>query len=175
MIPFVSGNTVLDGRSLSALLFLLSLAVIATGWGFELIGGYKPCPLCLQERYAYYLALPAALGAFYFVSNSKSRIALLLLGLCALAFLINSGLGVYHSGVEWRWWPGPSSCTGAGALDTQAGSLVKNLSETHVIRCDEAPWRFLGLSFAGYNALISLGLAGLALLGVRSVRTAARS
>jgi disulfide bond formation protein DsbB len=33
------------------------------------------------------------------------------------------------------------------------------------VRCDEVQWRFLGLSLAGYNVLISLALAALALWG----------
>ena len=169
MTPFEPGKTRFDGRSLAGLLFILSFAVIGAAWGFEVIGGYKPCPLCLQQRYAYYFALPAALGATYLLSTSKAEFALLLLALCALAYLINAGLGTYHSGVEWHWWAGPSDCAGGSALNTQAGGLLAKLADTRVIRCDEAPWRFFGLSFAGYNALLSLGLAAVALSGVRAI------
>jgi disulfide bond formation protein DsbB len=73
----------------------------------------------------------------------------------ALAFLANSGLAIYHSGVEWKFWPGPDTCSQApGALaPIGGGSLLDNLSKTRVIRCDEASWRFLGLSFAGWNVI----------------------
>jgi disulfide bond formation protein DsbB len=171
MTAFAPQNKNFERRSLAALLFVLSLATLAAAWGFELIGGYKPCPLCLMQRYAYYFALPAALGAVTLLSKSKNDLALLLLGLTALAYLVNAGLGVYHSGVEWHLWAGPSDCSGTGGpLATEAGSLFQSLSEIHVVRCDEAPWRLFGLSFAGYNVLISLGLAGLAILAAGTLR-----
>ncbi len=77
--------------------------------------------------------------------------------LVALAFLANSGLALYHSGVEWKFWPGPDTCAQApGALTPiGGGSLLDNLSRTRVVRCDEASWRFLGLSFAGWNVIAS--------------------
>ena len=83
----------------------------------------------------------------------------------ALGMLWNATLGVYHSGVEWKWWPGPQECS--GALDDlgSAGGLRERLQSITVVRCDEAAWRFLGLSLAGYNALISLALAAVAAWG----------
>ncbi|GBF25555.1 disulfide bond formation protein B [bacterium MnTg02] len=171
MTAFAPQKKNFDCRSLAGLLFILSLAALAAAWAFELIGGYKPCPLCLMQRYAYYFALPAALGAVALLSKSKNHLALVLLGLSALAYLINAGLGVYHSGVEWHLWAGPTDCSGTGgALATEAGSLLQSLSDIRVVRCDEAPWRLFGLSFAGYNVLISLGLAGLAILAAGTLR-----
>jgi disulfide bond formation protein DsbB len=78
--------------------------------------------------------------------------------------LWNSGLGVYHSGIEWKWWPGPQECS--GSLDNLGGpgGLLKQLESISLVRCDDAAWRFLGLSLAGYNALISLALALVAAL-----------
>jgi disulfide bond formation protein DsbB len=80
-------------------------------------------------------------------------------GLVALAFLANAGLGTYHAGAEWKFWPGPDTCGGSQPISTGAGGLFKDLATTRVIRCDEAPWHFLGLSFAGWNAVASLVLA----------------
>ena len=72
------------------------------------------------------------------------------------------GSATYHAGVEWKWWAGPTECS--GALDNlgSAGDLLKQLESISVVRCDEAAWRFLGLSLAGYNVLISLALAAIA-------------
>src|SRR5262249_18846745 len=80
----------------------------------------------------------------------------------ALGSVRNVGLGVYHAGVEWKWWLGPQECS--GALDDlgSAGGLLKKLESISIVRCDEAAWRFLGLSLAGYNAIISLALAAVA-------------
>lgn len=139
-------------------------------WVFQYGFGYPPCPLCLEQRYAYYFAVP--LGVMLWLGlNYGARRRVLVAGFAALAlaFLWNAGLGAYHSGVEWRFWPGPSDCSGSlGQLGGQGG-LLEQLQNTRVVRCDEAAWRFLGLSLAGYNVLISLALAALALIGVRGV------
>jgi disulfide bond formation protein DsbB len=74
----------------------------------------------------------------------------------ALAFLANAGLGVYHAGVEWKFWPGPDTCATAQALPTNAADLLSGLAETRVVRCDEAAWTLFGLSLAGWNVLASL-------------------
>ena len=86
-------------------------------------------------------------------------------GLRRVAMLWNAGLGAYHAGVEWQWWEGPKECAGAVSNFGPAGSLIDTIQRTRVIRCDEAAWRFLGLSLAGYNVLISLALAGIAVWG----------
>jgi disulfide bond formation protein DsbB len=79
--------------------------------------------------------------------------------------LFNAGLGLYHAGIEWRWWPGPQECSGPLGDLTTGGDLLSQLSNLTLVRCDEAAWRFLGISLAGYNMLISLGLAAVAAWG----------
>lgn len=154
-----------------ALALILSIAVILTALGFEHLGGYAPCPLCLMQRYAYYAAIPllfAALVADQAGYDTPARVVFALVG---LMFLANAGLAVYHAGAEWKFWPGPSTCAApAGGLTSDAGGLLKQLESTRVIRCDEAPWHFLGLSFAGWNAVLSLLLAALALRAAAATR-----
>ena len=84
----------------------------------------------------------------------------------ALATLGNAWLGGYHAGVEWGFWQGPTECSGPVLDLGKAGSLLDNLDKVKVIRCDEVQWRFLGLSLAGYNVLISLAMAALAAWGI---------
>lgn len=138
-------------------------AAIVGAWFFQYVLGLKPCPLCLEQRYAYYFAIPLAVMVLLgeHVGASRKVLVAALLAI-ALGMLWNAGLGLYHAGVEWKWWPGPQEC--AGALDDlgAAGGLLSKLQSITVVRCDEAAWRFLGLSLAGYNALISLALAGMA-------------
>ena len=81
-------------------------------------------------------------------------------------------LGVFHAGIEWGCGPGPQECSGAPRLD-RAADLMKRLQNINIMRCDEAAWRFLGLSLAGYNALISLALAAIAVWGAASAARAA--
>jgi disulfide bond formation protein DsbB len=146
-------------RAGGAALFLAA-AVILTALAFEHFGGYAPCPLCLQQRYAYYAGVPALFFALVLLSAGHTRTAAAVFLAVALIFLANAVLGAYHTGVEWKFWPGPDTCAGTAApLSTSAGGLLKDLATTRVIRCDEAAWRFLGLSFAGWNVIASLLLA----------------
>ena len=109
--------------------------------------------------------MPASAIAFALAQGRATHVARILLVLIALAFLANAVAGIYHSGIEWKWWAGPQAC--AGTLDDlgASGGLRSRIETINVVRCDEAPWRFLGLSLAGYSALISLLLAGIAVWG----------
>jgi disulfide bond formation protein DsbB len=93
----------------------------------------------------------------------------------AAGMVWNTYLGIYHSGVEWKWWQGPTDCSGALENLGTAGNLASTLEKMSVVRCDEAAWRFLGLSLAGYNALISAALAAVAIWGVAMERRAPRA
>jgi disulfide bond formation protein DsbB len=139
---------------------LAATAVILTALAFEYVGGYAPCPLCLQQRYAYYAAIPILFVALALFAGGYEKVATALFLLVAAAFLFNAGLGAYHAGVEWGFWAGPETCAGAlQPLGTGSGGVLKDLGAQRVIRCDEASWRLLGLSLAGWNVAASLGLA----------------
>jgi disulfide bond formation protein DsbB len=142
------------------------VATILGAWFFQFGLGLKPCPLCLEQRYPYYFAIPLAVLVLLGTSVGASRKVLLAaLFVIAVGMLWNAGLATYHAGVEWKLWAGPTECS--GALDNlgSAGDLLKQLESISVVRCDEAAWRFLGISLAGYNVLISLALAAIAGIG----------
>jgi disulfide bond formation protein DsbB len=151
-------------------------ATLAGAWYFQLVLEIQPCPLCLEQRYAYYLAVP--LGVLVAIAAAKDAPrALLLAGLVLLAAaaLANAVLGGYHAGVEWGFWQGPTDCTGPIVDLSKGGGLLARLDSVKVIRCDEVQWRFLGISLAGYNVLISLLMAALAGWGIlRSVKASPR-
>jgi disulfide bond formation protein DsbB len=148
------------------LVTLIAAATIAGAWFFQLVLGIVPCPLCLEQRYAYYLAIPLGLLVAIAARGGMPR-PLLLAGLAilALAALANAGLGTYHSGVEWGLWKGPTDCSGPVVNLGSAADLLSKLDTVKVVRCDEVQWRFLGLSLAGYNVLISLLMAAIAAWG----------
>src|SRR3954451_8630162 len=153
---------------------LIAAATLAGAWFFELVLDIRPCPLCLEQRYAYYLAV--ALGALTAFAASRHMARQLLMAAFAIllaACLANAWIGGYHAGVEWKFWPGPTDCSGPIVDFGKAGNLLEQLDKVKVIRCDEVQWRFLGLSLAGYNVLISLLMAAIALFGF--VRTAKRA
>lgn len=151
----------------------LAAASILTALGFQYIGGYVPCMLCLMERYAYYLAIPLLFVAIALVAGGHRGSASALFFIVALAFFVNAGLGTYHAGAEYKFWPGPAACGGGGELATSAGSLLKDLEHIHVVRCDEPALVFLGLSFAGWNVVASLAIMVAALKAALAARAPA--
>jgi disulfide bond formation protein DsbB len=149
----------------------LAVAVIGGALAFEYVGGYAPCPLCLQQRYAYYIAIPALLLALWLLGREHHGLAALVLAAVALVFLANAGFAAYHAGAEWKLWPGPDTCAPAGgALATGSGGLLKDLETTHVVRCDEPALRIFGLSLAGWNVIACLMLAAGAAAAARAAR-----
>jgi disulfide bond formation protein DsbB len=147
-------NALTPQKSVS-LILAISAATIAGAFAFQ-FAGYDPCHLCLMERWAYYAAIALSLVLLPTKFGMKQGLYLL-----ALIMLASTIFGIYHSGVEWKWWPGPTTCTGGGAL-TGLPDLTKP-----VVMCDEAAFRIFGLSLAGWNALISFALAAVALKGTR--------
>jgi disulfide bond formation protein DsbB len=146
---------------------VIAAVTLAGAWYFQLVLGLQPCPLCLEQRYAYYLAIPlAVLVAVAAGQNAPRSLLVGGLAILALAALANAVLAGYHAGVEWKFWPGPSDCTGPVGNLGSAGSLLDRLDKVKVVMCDEVQWTFLGLSLAGYNVLISLLMAAIALWGV---------
>ena len=161
--------------ALTAALAILVIAAVtlAGAWFFQLVLDIRPCPLCLEQRYAYYLILPlAALLALAALKRAPRPLLLIGFGIVVLAALANAWLGGYHAGVEWKFWQGPTDCTGPVGNFGAAGSLLDRLDSVKVIRCDEVQWRFLGLSLAGYNVLISLLMAAIAAWGLVSAKRA---
>lgn len=146
-----------------ALALLIAAASILTALASQYLGGLQPCELCLEQRYAYYAGVPLLFLTLVALSAGQIRIATLLFVVVALMFFANTALGIYHAGVEWRFWTGPAACTGSQSLTTNAGGLLESLKQTNVVRCDEAAWRMFGLSMAGWNAIASLIIAFLCL------------
>lgn len=145
--------------------FLASAAMLATAHAFE-AAGYRPCLLCLRQREVYWAVLAIAAAAV--VAQRVWTNPFLARGANALiggAFLVGFAVAAYHAGVEWKWWPGPTTCgsvNSGGAIS--ADDIAKALTgSVKAVPCDEAAWRdpVVQISMAGWNALVSAGLAGL--------------
>ncbi|MGQ3676606.1 disulfide bond formation protein B [Xanthobacter sp. TB0139] len=153
----------------SALILALgSLFALAAAWYFQLVIGLAPCPLCLEQRMAYYAGVPLALLSLVLLvfgteHHAWVRMGRVLLGVLALAMFANAGLAAYHAGVEWGFWAGPASC--AGGVPQMTTDVLAALKGARVPRCDDAPWRLFGVSMAGWNVLIAAGLGGVASCG----------
>ncbi len=142
------------------IVFAATTATLVGAWIFEYYG-YAPCELCLKQRWPYYAAIPFALAL---VLRGSHNPALARNGLYVLALVMlgSAAFGAYHAGVEWKWWAGPSTCSGAADF---SGGLPD--PSKPAVMCDEPAIRILGLSLAGWNAVISLVLAIVALKGAR--------
>lgn len=145
----------------------VSTALIAGAHAFERLGGMAPCLLCLDQREVHWTALGVGVLLLGLRQFGAARLVAAGLGALALVYLFSVGLAGFHAGVEWGLWPGPEACAPPSAADlagVDTGSLLGSLDEPGPSgpSCAEAAWRLLGISMAGYNALVSLGLAALA-------------
>lgn len=161
----------LSNRSALPFALLLTVGMAATvggALGFEHIGGYIPCALCLLQRLPYYYGVPVALLATLSAAlGGPPWLTRTLLLVAGVMMLVGAGLGVYHAGAEWGFWEGPSTCaTTAQGVTQNAGDLLGDLDAKKPPSCTEASFRLLGLSFAGWNVIASLILAAIAFKGV---------
>lgn len=156
----MDGTWRLDGRNAALGIAVVGFATIAGAWIFQAFG-IQPCDLCLEQRTAYYVGVPLALAAAALASRAPRALLILALAALALIFLANMGLAIYHSGVEWKFWQGPTACTGSLDAPLKAGDLLKQLQSVKVVRCDEVQIRILGLSLANANVLVCAALAAI--------------
>ena len=128
----------------------------------QYVGGLNPCEMCYWQRWPHGFAIVAAVAAFFY--DAESRPARLLTALAALGSASSGAIGVFHAGVEAGWWEGLTTCTSSGPMN------LDDLLAAPIVRCDEVQWSLIGISMAGWNAIVSLGGAlGVAvLLGKRA-------
>jgi disulfide bond formation protein DsbB len=139
---------------------LASAAMLAIAHAFETFGGLEPCNLCLKQREIYWTALGVgvvgvALQRFSWTTRSKLAVLFLL----GVIFLYGAGLAAFHAGVEWKWWPGPTTCVAGSGVSADDMAALLGGGPIQAPACDVAAWVFLGISMAGWNALVSLGLS----------------
>lgn len=139
---------------------LASAAMLAVAHASETFGHLSPCTLCLQQRQVYWVALAvAAAGVAADLTPLKGVLGRLICLVLALTFAVGMAIAAYHAGAEWKWWPGPAACSSSGG-GVSAASMAALLQGAKISapHCDEAAWRGLGLSMAGWNVLVSAGL-----------------
>ena len=137
-----------------------SALLLASALAFQYIGGLAPCKLCYWQRWPHGAAI--LLGALAFAVPGR---LVPLTG--ALAALATAGVGLYHTGVERRWWEGPDTCTSGSVEGVSSGDLLNQIMAAPLVRCDEVAWSMMGLSMASWNAVASIVLA---LIWVQAMR-----
>jgi disulfide bond formation protein DsbB len=128
----------------------LALALLLGALGFQYIGGLPPCEMCMWQRWPLLLAIVLAVLAGL-SARRGGGVTSMLAWLTVLAVFASGAIGAYQAGVEWHWWQGPSACTGARVVFRG----FEGLNAPGAVRCDLPSFRFLGLSLAGWNAVIS--------------------
>ncbi len=134
----------------AALVLLVSGSLLIGALGFQHLGGFAPCPMCHWQRWAHVAA--AALATVALVARSR---VLALPAICALA--VAGAMGLWHAGVEQGWWPSPVGCAATVAPAASGAEFLGQLMQAPLVRCDQIPWSFLGISMAGWNAILSFG------------------
>ncbi len=143
-------------------------AALCGAWYFQYVLKYVPCPLCYEQRIPYYFAIPLGLALGALALSGASRTLLRYgLYLLALVLIVSAGMGAYHAGVEWSFWQGPTSCSAGAPSSAPLGNILDSIRNIRAVPCNEAAWRLFGVSLAGYNALVSLVAAVIALAGAR--------
>jgi disulfide bond formation protein DsbB len=143
-------------RLTTALLLTGPAALLAGALGFQFIGGLAPCEMCHWQRWALLAAIGLALAAWG-LRHSRA-----LLRLSALAVLAGAGIAVFHVGVEQHWWKGITECA-APMLSGSSADIMGQIMAQPLVRCDAIPWSLFGISMAGWNALVSIAIGGVAL------------
>ncbi|MFO0995752.1 MAG: disulfide bond formation protein B [Alphaproteobacteria bacterium] len=146
-------------RLFAGALALVSAGLLATVFIMQYGFGLEPCPLCVWQRYPHGAVIAAGIiGALM-----GGRAARWLIAAAGLAFLVTAGIGGFQVGVEQHWWEGLASCTGGAGVPGSLEELQAQLGKPPSPRCDEVPWSLFGISLAGYNLLVSLAIACLAI------------
>ena len=137
---------------------VVSATLLLGALAFQYLGGLAPCEMCLWQRWPHGAAILVGLGGGLLVTSGvlPQSLGRALAVLAIIAIAISGAIGVFHAGVEWKLWPGPTACTGIGYVPG-----ADDFKPLQIVRCDEAQWRLLGISLAGYNAIVSLAVAAL--------------
>ncbi len=148
-------------KNMIYLAMLGSLGLLLGALAFQYIGAMTPCELCVWQRWPHVVALIAGFIAL----NMRGRFFLLV---GAMGAATSGAIGIYHTGVERKWWEGPTSCTSSGTRGISAEDLLENIMATPLVRCDEVPWEMFTLSMASWNAIISFGLALIWIVAIKA-------
>lgn len=129
-----------------------SAGMLIAAFFFQYVVGLAPCEMCLWQRWPHVIG--ALMLGLWLVNRPAGA------GIGALATATGAGIGVYHTGVQFKWWLGPASCTSRGGIDgLSASDLLSTTTAEAIVLCDEIVWTLLGLPMPAWNAIVSGGLA----------------
>ena len=145
-------KTYLNHISLGAISLSMILFVLIS----EYVFGFAPCSLCLIQRYPHMLVAITSVWLIFFRTHN-----FFLYPVNTLVMALSIILASYHVGVEQSIFQGPQSCSSSNlslVSEKSAETLLKEILNTSVVRCNEVIWSFMGLSMATWNLILSIAL-----------------
>ena len=145
-------KTYLNHISLGAISLSMILFVLIS----EYVFGFAPCSLCLIQRYPHMLVAITSVWLIFFRTHN-----FFLYPVNTLVMALSIILASYHVGVEQSIFQGPQSCSSSNlslVSENSAETLLKEILNTSVVRCNEVIWSFMGLSMATWNLILSMAL-----------------
>ena len=134
--------------------FLISSLMLSSAFYLEYFHNAFPCDLCITQRWFHALIISYSLITIFISKSSFFTNKLILIGL-SITWIASSVAGLYHFGIEMNFWKGPDECS--SAIDFSKDTL-KYLLNKSTIKCDEVMFKILGLSLAGWNAIMSFAM-----------------
>ena len=133
-----------------------SVLSLSIAYFIQYVLGHKPCNLCIIERIPYIVAI--ILISIIFIINKYEKI---ISSIILIFFIFGTAVSFYHFGIEQGFFSESLICelTNSNALNKE--ELLNQLKKAEIISCKNVTFRFLGLSLATINTIISVILSGI--------------
>ena len=133
-----------------------SILTLSIAYFIQYVLGHKPCNLCIIERIPYIAAI--ILISLIFILNRYQKI---ISSLILIFFIFGAVVSFYHFGIEQGFFSESLVCDLGNGQLLNKENLLNQLKKTEIVSCKDVTFRFLGLSLATINTVISLILSGI--------------
>ena len=133
-----------------------SILTLSIAYFIQYVLGHKPCNLCIIERIPYIAAI--ILISLIFILNRYQKI---ISSLILIFFIFGAVVSFYHFGIEQGFFSESLICDLSNSQPLNKEDLLNQLKKTEIVSCKDVTFRFLGLSLATINTVISLILSGI--------------
>ena len=147
---------ILNNKLLLNSILAFSILSLSIAYFIQYVLGHKPCNLCIIERIPYIAAI--ILISLVFIFNKYQKI---ISSLILIFFIFGAVVSFYHFGIEQGFFSESLVCNLGNSQPLNKEDLLNQLKKTEIVSCKDVTFRFLGLSLATINTVISLILSGI--------------
>ena len=147
---------ILNNKLLLNGILAFSILTLSIAYFIQYVLGHKPCNLCIIERIPYIAAI--ILISLIFILNRYQKI---ISSLILIFFIFGAVVSFYHFGIEQGFFSESLVCDLGNSRPLNKEDLLNQLKKTEIVSCKDVTFRFLGLSLATINTVISLILSGI--------------